>query len=269
MNTWLAGICLAAFLSGLPQQSAPRVQAKPLAGAVVAGAATVAAVPVATAAPDGQTVAGASVSAPVVTLPGDGTDLGMLLLLMSAIFACIGLFRGSRREIPALLGTAASYLLINRGWGLIDRLLNLAWRFFNFVVLRRGVLAANPGQAWSDAASQAPLVPVAGAGLRMAQMMIFAVALVAIYAATRRQAEPIFIERLIGAVVASATGYMVGVFMLSRILPEAKMNLLAPGDAALRWIQTLGPMAGLILVAAVIVFGWRALGPKGFAKRYG
>jgi type IV secretory pathway VirB2 component (pilin) len=103
----------------------------------------------------------------------------------------------------------------------------------------------------------------------MAQMLLFAVALVAIYAATRRQPEPIFIERLIGAVVASATGYMVGVFMLSRIMPEAKINLLAPGDAALRWIQTLGPMAGLILVAAVIVFGWRSLGPKGFAKRYG
>jgi hypothetical protein len=31
----------------------------------------------------------------------------------------------------------------------------------------------------------------------------------------------------------------------------------------------LGPMAGLVLVAAVIVLGWRALGPKGFAKRYG
>ena len=69
--------------------------------------------------------------------------------------------------------------------------------------------------------------------------------------------------------VASATGYIVGVFMLSRIIPSAQINLFAPGEAALHWIQMLGPMAGLVLVAAVIVLGWRALGPKGFAKRYG
>lgn len=246
--------------------------ALPARGAALPGAATVPAVPVATAAPGWPATGTGSgtVTEPVSgTLPGDGTDLGMLLLLMSAIFACIGLFRGSRREIPALFWTAVAYVAIGRAWHLIDRVVNLAWKLFNFGVLKRGVMADNPGQAWSEASGLAPLVPAAGGGLRMAQMLAFALALVAIYAATRRQAEPNFVERLIGAVVAAVTGYIVGVFMLSRILPQSQINLLAPGEVALHWIQMLGPMAGLLLVAAVIIFGWRALGPKGFTKRYG
>ena len=267
MNTWIAGLLLAASMVGRPGDALP-AQAKPLTGAAVPGAPTVAAAPVATAAAAGLPGSG-SIDLTVATLPGDGSDLGMLLLLMAAIFACIGFFRGSRREVPALFGTVVAYVVITRGWHLIARLVNLGWRLFNFVVLRRGVLADNPGQAWTEAASQSALVPAAGNGLRLAQMLLFALTLVAVYAATRRYAEPNMIERLIGAVVASATGYIVGVFMLSRIIPSAHINLFAPGEAALHWIQMLGPMAGLVLVAAVIVLGWRALGPKGFAKRYG
>lgn len=271
LGAWVLAAILAAcgLGRGLPGSSVRSALAAPLAGAALPGAATVGAVPVATTAP-GWPATGTGVTVPATAaLPGDGTDLGMLLLLMSAIFACIGLFRGSRREIPALFGTVLAYLVIGRAWHLIDRVLNLLWRLFNFGVLRRGVMADNPGQAWNEASGLAPLVPAEGSGLRMAQMLAFAVALVAIYAATRRQAEPGFVERLIGAVVASVTGYLVGVFMLSRILPQAQINLLAPGEVALHWIQMLGPMAGLVLVAAVIIFGWRALGPKGFTKRYG
>ena len=270
MNRLASVLLLVAVLLGRASGT-PVAQAHPLAGAVVPGAPAVEVAPVATAAPEdlpGGTSTD-SIDASIDTLPGDGTDMGMLLLLMAAVFACIGLFRGSRREIPALFGTVVAYVVISRGWHLIARMINLGWRLFNFAVLRRGVMADNPGQAWSEASNLTSLVPAAGSGLHLAQMLLFAIALVAIYAATRRQAEPNFIERLIGAVVASVTGYVVGVFMLSRILPEAQINLLAPGEVALHWIQTLGPMAGLVLVSAVIIFGWRALGPKGFVKRYG
>lgn len=264
----LASCALGLALALLPRMAAPAFAA-PVAGAALPGAATVPAVPVATAAP-GWPATGSGVTVPSTgTLPSGDTDVGMLLLLMSAIFACIGLFRGSRREIPALIGTVFAYVIIARAWHLIDRVLNLMWRLFNFGVLRRGVMSDSPGEAWNQASGLAPLIPAEGSGLRMAQMLAFALALVAIYAITRRQDEPSFVERLIGAVVASVTGYLAGVFMLSRILPQARMNLLQPGEVALHWIQLLGPMAGLVLVAAVIIFGWRALGPKGYTKRYG
>lgn len=267
MNTWMLSMFMAMSLVVRPV-IAPVAPAKPQAGAAMPGAPTAAALPVATAAPTGLPASG-GVSLPLETLPGGDGDLGMLLMMMAAIFACIGLFRGSRREIPAFFGTVLAYFVVTRAWHLIARLGNLAWRMFDFAILRRGVMAANPGQAWSDASSTPSLLPVAGNSLRLAQMLLFAVVLVAIYAATRRHAEPNVIERLIGAVVASVTGYVVGVFMLSRMLPTARINLMEPGEVALRWIQTLGPMAGLALVAAVIVLGWRALGPKGFTKRYG
>ena len=78
--------------------------------------------------------ASGGISLPLETLPGGDGDLGMLLLMMAAIFACIGLFRGSRREIPAFFGTVLAYIVVTRAWHLISRLVNLAWRMFDFAI---------------------------------------------------------------------------------------------------------------------------------------
>jgi hypothetical protein len=282
MNSLIATILLAGALASpgagragvsQPGFGPPAAPAKPAAGAVVPGAPTQDA-PLPTPEPYGE-VGGYTSPAPGTSLTESltgaqpGGDTGMLLLLFAAVFAAIGFFRGSRREIPALVATVVAYFVISGGWGLIARFVNLGWRMFHFAVLRRGIMADNPGQAWTEASGLDPLLPAEGAGLRLAQMLLFAISLVVIYAATRAHSEPNLIERLIGALTGAVTGYVVGVFMLGRIMPQAKLNLRAPGAVALGWIEMLGPVAALILVGAVIILGWRALGPRGFTKRYG
>ena len=198
--------------------------------------------------------------------PSMASDLGTFILVMAGIFAAIGFFRGSKREFNALLGVLLAYLVFSRGWLSVVDIVNKLWRVFYFAVVRRGVLANDPGQAWSSIQVQ-PLIPI-DQPTPLAQISFFGVAVAIIYAFTRDDSDPNYMERIVGAIVASVTGYVVGVFVLARMLPGASISLLEPGRTAIAWITRLGPLAGLLFMAAVILFGFKSLGPKGFARRY-
>jgi hypothetical protein len=197
-----------------------------------------------------------------------GTDISAIILVLAGIFAAIGFFRGSRRELLSLLAVLPAYLLFSRGWTSVAALINKFWKLFYFAVFQRGILADNPGEAWNQAAGLAPLVnPTQSAPL--AQMAVFGLAVVLAYVATRSQGEPSALDRLVGAVVGSVTGYIVGVFTLSRVVPEATIAISSPGSMALRWVDRLGPVAVLTVVGAVILFGFKSLGPRGYKQKFG
>ncbi len=212
-------------------------------------------------------VNGNSVPPPIV----DGTDISLFVLIFVGIFAAVGFLRGSRREFPALLLILPAYLLFSQGWPLVASLINRVWRISSVAAAE----GSNP-QSIMDAllggggGEGGPLMG-SSADAPMAQIATFGLAMLVVYMVTRGGPEANGLERIVGAVIGGAIGYLAGVFVLSRVVPNATVTLLSPGSTALAWLNRLGPLAALILVGATILYGFRSLGPgpSGSKQRYG
>jgi hypothetical protein len=221
-------------------------------------------------APTGIPITGADQAATEViaqSLPGTpGADFGTVILVIAAVFAAIGFIRGSKREVSALLAVIPAYLLFSSGWTAVANLINQAWRFLNIIFFQLALLGGSEGEVSQQSITASPIMPTTEAPF--AQLAAFCLTVVIIYAFTRGQGSPNFIERVIGALISSFTGYVVGVFVIGRLMPQATISVFSPGETTLAWIDRLGPYAGLIFISTVILFGFRSLGPKGFARRY-
>lgn len=225
-------------------------------------------------APEGARAGGAP---PV--LPPDGPGAGPvglqhLTLLGMAAFAAIGFVRGARREWLSLAATALAYVAVEAFWASIARWINHFWRLFSFAVLRRGVLAEDPSAAWQDTSGTAALIPAESTGV-VWQIAVFLAIVLAGYLVSHLVGRargigpsapfrlPDLVDRMIGALMGAASGYVIATFLLARLYPGTPIALFGPASQLPAVLGRLGAPGLFGIVALLILFGVLSLGSRG------
>jgi hypothetical protein len=182
------------------------------------------------------------------------SDPSTFILLLSLAAAVVGYLRGAGREFWSLLLTGATFFVLEYQWPMVVRWTNWVW-----------------GQVFNG-----PLIPP-GAEQTGWQMAFFVLGVLAAYLFSQLVAQPPvggplellnlgnLISRVVGALFGAATGFMIGVFTLSRLGPEGVMG----PNAVAR--QVLGDLTVPVLFVGfliIVVFGVLSLGGRG-KKVYG
>jgi uncharacterized membrane protein required for colicin V production len=160
-----------------------------------------------------------------------------------AILAVVGWSRGVRRELLALALVALAYWLLNQRWAMFEP----------------------------------RLAPLAARGLptEAVQLAAFLAAVVVAYLLSGRLVRPpksagmdllrdvaSLLERVMGAVVGAATGYLVGSFTRARLATAPVAPAITPPPAADLLLQQHAVLLFWLVVGVVILFGVLNLAPK-------
>ncbi len=223
---------------------------------------------------------GATPTPTVPPTPPVAGDITLFVLLICAAFAFFGFIslRGVRRETITLAVVAAAFLGLSHGWGSVVRWTNKLYKLFYFAVIKGGIAADDPTSAWKEVKDMAGLLPTEGDSAH-AQMAAFMLCLIAAYTLTlmvlwpKGGAEykfkaPTVLDRLIAAVVSTVTGYLVASFLLTRALPGATIDVVAPDAPALALPKLALPGLLATFVVALILYGYRSLGARKYKKTY-
>jgi len=201
-------------------------------------------------------------------------QLEALGFLGMGLFAVVGFTRGARREWLPLLVALCAFVGINNHWSAVVRALHTVQRLFLLVLKERGAPAQDQAAAWSTASASAGMVPV-DQGAAVWQIGLFAASVLAGYLVSQRIGRsqlagmvtlarlPDLVDRLVGAVLGAATGYVAGTFTLARLFPAAGIDLTGAQSFAHGYIDRLGAPGFFALVALFILFGVLGLGSRG------
>lgn len=227
--------------------------------------------------------AGTPVAPPTPVVPPSppvAGDITVFVLLICAAFAFFGFvsLRGVRRETITLTVVAAAFVGLSQGWGTVVKWANKLYKLFYFAVIKGGIAADDPTTAWKEVKDMAGLLPTDGDAAH-AQMAAFMICLIAAYTLTllvlwpKGGAEykfkaPTVLDRLIAAVVSTVTGYLVASFLLTRALPGATIDVVAPDAPALALPKLALPGLLGTFVIALILYGYRSLGARKYKKTY-
>lgn len=235
----------------------------PLAGGLVPGA-----TPVPTAVP------GAGITP-------TGTDISALLLISAGIFAVLGFFSGVRLEFYLLVIIAGLYFVLDHFWGLIAQWVNHFYKLFVFAFVKRGIFVDDPTTVWKEMGNVANPVPTSPEQAALWQLAFFCFGVLMLgfilpYLWSRLHKPfvlfltPTFLERLLGFMVGALNGWIIGLFVLPRVIPGAQtsLGLLQPGSAAREFITKYGPIFLAVFIVLIILYGIRSLGPKKTPKVY-
>jgi uncharacterized membrane protein required for colicin V production len=181
---------------------------------------------------------------------GGGRGLDVLVLLTLAVFGVIGFVRGARREVVSFAVTVAAYVALELFWPTVAALVN--------AVL--GLVTAGPPIPPGDAAVWQIVVFVAVVlGGYLLSQVVGRFRLGGAAAVVRL---PDWIERLIGACLGVATGYLVARFVVSRLLPSAVISITGPGSTVGALVERVGPIGLFVAIGLFILFGVLSLGGR-------
>jgi uncharacterized membrane protein required for colicin V production len=201
-------------------------------------------------------LAGAVSSGTAAPRPPVASDPSALVLLLSMSGGVIGYMRGAGREFWSLLGTGLTFFMLEFQWPLVVRWTNWLWQHL-----------------FSD-----PLIPPY-AETHVWQMAFFVIGVLVAYLFSQLVAQPPpggalellnlgnLISRVVGAFFGAATGFLIGVFTLSRLVAGPD-GAIGPNTVAR---QVLGHLTVPVLFVGfliIVVFGVLSLGGRG-KKVYG
>jgi hypothetical protein len=206
---------------------------------------------------------------------GAGTpQLEALGFLGMGLFGVVGFTRGARREWLPLLVALCATIGINNHWAAVVRALHSVQRLLVLVLKERGSPAQDQAAAWSTASASAGMIP-SDQGAAVWQIGLFAASVLAGYLLSQRIGRsqvagmvtlarlPDLVDRLVGAVLGAATGYVAGTFVLARLFPAAGLDLTGAQSFAHGYMDRLGAPGFFALVALFILFGVLGLGSRG------
>lgn len=210
-----------------------------------------------------------------------GTDISLIVLLISmvfAIFAFFAVWRGVRAEVITMVIVGTAFVLLTYAWSSIAKWINHFYKLFYFAIIERGIFTDDPTEAWKSVSGMDGLVPTSDEAIYW-QIFLFLLGVAFAYLVTMPVWWPkkgakidvvtqSFAERLIASVVSGFTGFMISIFVLTRIIPDATMSIFTPGSISNEWLQYVVPIALAVLVIAIILYGWRSLGPRRYKKTY-
>lgn len=200
--------------------------------------------------------AGSGPAGATAARPPLSSDPSMFILLLSLAGGVVGYMRGAGREFWSLVLTGVTFFVLEFQWPLVVTWTNWLW-----------------GQLFDS-----PLIPP-GSESSGWQMAFFVLGVLCAYLFSQMVAQPPsggplellnlgnLVSRVVGAFFGTGTGFMVGVFTLSRLVsgPEEAMG---PNTVAR---QVLGDLTVPVLFAGfliIVVFGVLSLGGRG-KKVYG
>lgn len=202
-----------------------------------------------------------------------GGSLEGLGTIAMAAFAAVGFSRGARREWISLGAAVASYLAIDRHWPTLA-----AWMNRALDAIPGLGRAGNPATEALVASPPAPtceaVVPL-GEGAAIWQIAVFVLAVLAAYFGSQRIGSsnlaglatlvrlPDLVDRLVGATLGAATGYVTATFLLDRLLPAVDLQLTGSQSLASDSLARLGPPGMFAIVALLILFGVVGLESRG------
>lgn len=178
------------------------------------------------------------------------SDPSTLVLLLSGAAAVVGYVRGAGREIWSMLLTGLTFIAIERHWPAVVDLVNRLWdRVFHGALIE----------------------PTAGSDVW--QMILFILGVLGAYMASQAFGRPPsgraldllnlpnVLSRLVGALCGAVTGYMIGMFSLKRLLPNAEVAL-GPGSIANEVVSNIRVPVVLVAILILVIFGVLSLGGR-------
>jgi hypothetical protein len=231
----------------------------------------------------GGLVPGATPGPTVVPGPGvpspDGTDISALLIIGAGLYAILGFFLGLRAQFYQFVVIGGLYFMLNRLWGLIAEWINHFYKLFVFAIIQRGIFVEDPTTVWKGMANFKDPVPTSPQEAQLWQLAIFGFGVlmlgfvlpyiwIRLHQPLSLWISPTFLERLLGLLVGAVNGWLIGLFVLPRVIPGAQtsLDLLQPGSSAREFLAKYGWIFVAVFVALIILYGVRSLGP-GRGKR--
>lgn len=161
-----------------------------------------------------------------------------VIILFSAVFVVVGFIRGVRAEawVTALIVIA---FIILRVWG--DTLITYTNRIYRLTrfALAGGIIAEDPIEIWQQFVDMPPLIEsdVEKLLFRMTLFLtLYLVGLIVGRIAVQRRLIPVSFqlirqlpdlgERLLGAVLGGANGFLIAFFVLPQVLPAEKETVI-------------------------------------------
>ena len=214
--------------------------------------------------PDGEVVA--------TLVPSLGPNLGAAMLVLVGGAALIGLMRGVRREAWTVVVTAVATLAVGWAWPLLAVTVNRFWDVGRFVV-QRAVLA--DGAAALGSTAPLPITDDTAAwqiGFFVFTVLIFGYGGSRILRGVtsgggRFAVFPNLLDRLVGSMIGSLNGLMIGRFVLPRLVPEASVAMIGPGTPIYERLSPYGPWIALATVLLLILFGVTGISGGGPQQR--
>lgn len=196
-----------------------------------------------------------------------------LVLLSAAVFAVIGLFQGAKRSLTSFTFTFGAAFLIGTRWAMVAGMVNRMYKMFLFA-LKGGPLSGDPAAAWASVKDVAPLVPLEGSAATFWQLVFFSIAVLVGFGLghilfdapggnlLKIGAFQDWLSRMFGALFGSLTGTTIAVFVLPRIVPGAKIDMVGPGSVMRNLVDQYGQFLFWSFVILMIVAGLLALRPR-------
>jgi uncharacterized membrane protein required for colicin V production len=196
-----------------------------------------------------------------------------LAMVAMGVFAVIGFVRGARREWLSLAATLCGYVAVERYWPEVAALVNRLYSLGLDRAVEKVVPVGGPG----GSSGAGLLVPVesGNADIGVWQVAVFAVVVLVGYLLSGRLGSstiggvaalvrlPDLVDRLVGAVLGAASGYVAATVVLGRLFPDLRLELAGDRSLASGTLARLGPPGVFALVGLVILFGVIGLESRG------
>ena len=180
-----------------------------------------------------------------------------VILMLTMVFAAIGLWRGVKREFIVLFGIGVASLLASTQVEFLTTWINRLHKIAIFVV--SGGFSEELGSANLESIN--PLVET-GDDKAWLAVLTFTVVVVLFYLLGQilSKNSPKGLEKVLGGMVGAVNGFIITRFVLPRVFSTERTQVTIPSGQVSEKL-TAGPIFALVLVALVgilIVYGVRA-----------
>jgi len=175
----------------------------------------------------------------------------VVLIIILACFALIGLRRGVNRELWTLIGIAVGIWITDRLGPTLHERVNRFYRL-GWFALSGGLSSEDPTAAWQKAKELPDLIK----GSAAIEMLVFgffcAIVLVFIVIGQRHAAAPkTHALRFLGAIVGAINGFLVASVILPRVITDTTMTIRVPTKEVTDVLVDTGNI-GLLVVFFVV-----------------